>query len=92
MICSLRQCWSNGINSFSKMDTYKSFKSRFLIESYFNAITNRAHIVSYTKMRISNHKLAIETGRYKNIRVMKDIANFVELVSYFKLKRKYMLA
>ena len=41
--------WINGIDSFSKMDSYRSFKSNFIQENYFNDITNRAHRASYTK-------------------------------------------
>ena len=59
--------WINGIDSFSKMDSYRSFKSNFIQEDYFNDITNRAHRASYTKIRISNHRLAIERGRYYKI-------------------------
>ena len=59
--------WINGIDSFSKMDSCRSFKSNFIQEDYFNDITNRAHRASYTKIRISNHRLAIERGRYYKI-------------------------
>ena len=67
-ICDLYiKYWLNGINSFSKMDSYRSFKSSFIQEHYFNDITNRAHRASYTKIWISNHRLAIEKGRYYKI-------------------------
>ena len=33
------------------------------MESYLNEIPNRTHRVSYIKMKISNHRLAIATGR-----------------------------
>ncbi|MES9993748.1 MAG: reverse transcriptase family protein [Candidatus Thiodiazotropha sp.] len=59
--------WSKGIKSYSKMDTYTSFKDRFCMENYLNTVSNRAHRVSYTKIRISNHRLAVETGRYHKI-------------------------
>ena len=36
-------------------------------EHYFSDITNRTHRASYTKIRISNHRLAIERGRYYKI-------------------------
>ena len=57
---------SNGINSLSKLDIHTSFKSRLFMEIYLNEITNRADWVSYTKMIISIHRLAFETGSYEN--------------------------
>ena len=43
-----------------------------LLKAFFkgklsNEITNRAHIVSYTKLKICNHRLAVERGRYYKI-------------------------
>ena len=49
---------------FSKLDTYNSFKCRFNMKGYFNSISNREHRDHYSKIRISNHRLAIETGRF----------------------------
>ena len=43
--------WGNTISSFSKLDT-------------LDTISNRSHRVCYSKMRISNHRFAIETGRF----------------------------
>ena len=34
------------------------------MEGYLNSISNREHRVQYSKIRISNHRLAIETGRF----------------------------
>ena len=41
-----------------------SFKNKFCKEGYFDAISNRTHRVWYTKIRISNHRFAVETGRF----------------------------
>ena len=57
--------WGNTISSFSKLDTYRSFKSSFCMEGYLGTISNRSHRVCYSKMRISNHRFAIETGRFR---------------------------
>ena len=56
--------WSNTITSFSKLDTYMSFKNKFCKEGYLDTISNRTHNVWYTKIRISNHRFAVETGRF----------------------------
>ena len=59
--------WSNTISSFSKLNLYVSFKSKFCIEGYLDTILNRAHRIWYTKIRISNHRFAVETGRFSKI-------------------------
>ena len=40
------------------MRTYQLFKT------INNQVTNMRHRIALTKLRLSNHKLAIETGRY----------------------------
>ncbi|MEW8544064.1 MAG: hypothetical protein AB2693_11065, partial [Candidatus Thiodiazotropha sp.] len=57
--------WFNTINNFSKLDSYISFKSKFCMEGYLDTISNRLHRVWYTKTRISNHRFAVETGRFR---------------------------
>ena len=36
------------------------------MEGYLDTISNRSHRVCYSKMRISNHRFAIETGRFED--------------------------
>ena len=55
------------ISSFSKLNTYVSFKSKFCMEGYLDTILNRTHRIWYTKIRISNHRFAVETGRFSKI-------------------------
>ena len=43
--------------SFKTIDNYKC-------EDYLHQVTNTRHRIALTKLRLSNHKLAIETGRY----------------------------
>ena len=64
MCDKFRTYWFNTVSSFSKLDTYTSFKCRFDMEDYLDTISNREHRVQYRKIRISNHRLAIETGRF----------------------------
>ena len=70
--------WGNTISSFSKLDTYRSFKSSFCMEGYLDTISNRSHRVCYSKMRISNHRFAIETGRFRKFQEMNDVVYFVK--------------
>ena len=49
------------------MDTYSFFKSRFCMERYLDTISNRTHRVCYSKIRISKHRFAIETGRFRKV-------------------------
>ena len=45
------------IRGFKAIDNYKC-------EDYLHQVTNTRHRIALTKLRLSNHKLAIETGRY----------------------------
>ena len=48
------------------MRTYWLFKTigNYKCEDYQHQVTNTRHRIALTKLRLSNHKLAIETGRY----------------------------
>ena len=48
------------------MRTYRLFKTidNYKCEDYLHQVTNTPHRIALTKLRLSNHKLAIETGRY----------------------------
>ena len=48
-----------------KFNTYSSFKDKFVYENYLEDVTNFNHRRALTKLRISNHCLNIEVGRYK---------------------------
>ena len=53
-------------NQKSKLRTYRKFKAieNYECEDYLRQVTNIRHWITLTKLRLSNHKLAIETGRY----------------------------
>ena len=55
-------------NQSNKMRTYRLFKTldNYKCEDYMylHQVTNTRHRIALTKLRLSNHKLAIETGRY----------------------------
>ena len=52
-------------NQQGKLVTYKYLKKDFVYENYLDCVKLSAHQKALTKFRISNHKLHIETGRYK---------------------------
>ena len=54
-------------NLDSKLRTYTKFKCNFQREKYLTIIKNYDYRRSFSRFRISCHKLIIETGRYKNI-------------------------
>ena len=58
------QYWSDRIKTLSKMDTYCLLKQRFGFENYIRDVNIRTHRIILSTMRISNHRLAIETGRF----------------------------
>jgi hypothetical protein len=47
-----------------KLSTYRTFKSNFCFEEYLSEVKIASHRRQLTKLRISNHKLAVETGRF----------------------------
>ena len=53
-------------NQSSKMRTYRKVKKvdNYRCEDYLHQVTNIRHRITITKLRLSNHRLAIETGRY----------------------------
>ena len=53
-------------NQSNKMRTYRLFKTidNYKCEDYLHQVTNTQHRIALTKLRIGNHKLAMETGRY----------------------------
>ena len=48
------------------MRTYRKFKTieNYKCDDYLRQVTNTLHRITLTKLRLSNHELAIETGRY----------------------------
>ena len=56
-------------NQSNKMRTYRLFKTidNYKCEDYLHQVTNMRHWIAQTKLWLSNHKLAIETGRYSRL-------------------------
>ncbi len=55
--------WKSKIENCSKALTYRSYKNRINLEAYLSLITNRTERRIMTKLRLSDHCLAIEKGR-----------------------------
>lgn len=55
---------SKKANRKNKMRTYRTFKTTYTREGYLREVSNIKHRISLTKLRISDHSLHIETGRY----------------------------
>jgi hypothetical protein len=53
-----------GGSSSNKLRTYRLFKSNYTFENYLVDVKNGKHRKSLTKLRISEHDLEIERGRY----------------------------
>ena len=62
-----------------KLRIFKKVKKRFEPEKYLFEITNFKHRQAVTKLRISAHKLTIETGRYNNTPYNDRLCRFCDL-------------
>jgi len=59
-----RADWLSRIRDSSKLAIYSSFKCELVCEKYVNVLTVRKYLEAFSRLRCSNHPLAIETGRY----------------------------
>ena len=57
------QNWENDLSNMSRATTYNLFKS-FEFQEYLNKISIKKYRTSLTKLRVSSHKLEIESGRW----------------------------
>jgi len=64
------QNWLETKNSSSTTSrekfTHKEVKKRYQFENYLKMVTNPAHRISLTKLRLGCHALRIQTGKYEN--------------------------
>ena len=59
--------WKHKMMNSSKLSFLSKFKTEYRIEPYLSIIKNPSVRKTFSKFRISNHKLEIESGRYKNV-------------------------
>lgn len=60
-----KEQWLKAVKYSSKLKNYAKFKVDFNIENYLLFMPTKSRR-NFTKFRISNHNLSIETGRYTN--------------------------
>lgn len=71
--------WNNSVIHSRKLEFYHNFKSRYESEPYLEVIRTFDKRRTLTKLRISNHKLAIETGRYTKTAIDDRICLFCSM-------------
>ena len=59
------QNWRSGMNTSNKFIFYRSIKTDFQQESYLDILPSK-YRKQLTKLRVGNHRLPIETGRWNN--------------------------
>ncbi|CAB4021132.1 Hypothetical predicted protein [Paramuricea clavata] len=59
--------WNDQVRNSRKLSFYYTFKKNYKMEEYLNTIKDPSQRRMFAKFRISNHKLLIEYGRYRNI-------------------------
>ena len=99
-----KQTWCNEIVLQSSMCSYKFFKSTVSFESYLDLLPKNYRIV-LSKLRLSSHRLSIETGRHGSNRLdrhervcnlctradIEDEFHFVLICPiYLHLRKKYI--
>ena len=57
----------HGIHAEGKLDLFSKLIGEFGLSEYIGFIKNPKHRIAMTRMRVSAHKLPIETGRYYKI-------------------------
>ena len=73
-----QRLWTSKVVRSPKGSAYFLFKKTITYEPYLSLIRYRKHRASYTKLRLSDHPLMVETGRhfkFKIQQVRKDISS-----------------
>ena len=73
-----QSCFEEINSEHSKLRTYAKLKTEIGMEKYLNSIKNITERTAITKIRLSNHDLMIETGRYKEIPVQERLCPFCD--------------
>lgn len=72
------QKWQQDVQNSSKCDLYRLYKVNFGFENYLGMASFK-YRVALTKLRLSNHKLSVERGRYRNIPRHQRLCDLCEL-------------
>ena len=62
----MNNTWKVRLEESSKLEFYREVKTDYEFEKYLSWVKDGRHKSALTKLRISAHRLHIETGRYKN--------------------------
>ena len=60
----------------SKLRTFGIIKSSIGLEKYLKKVKNLKHRISLSRLRLSSHRLMIETGRHKKIAASERFCSF----------------
>ncbi|MDP6303844.1 MAG: reverse transcriptase family protein [Candidatus Nitrosopelagicus sp.] len=84
------QDWKKYLSNSSKLSSYSTFKKSFKLENYLliKSVQTRKW---FTKLRISNHNLPIETARYKKKNISRELRSCDSCNSMAMGNEKHML-
>jgi hypothetical protein len=94
--------WKLQILNSPKLDSYRTFKQDFYYEPYLDYISKQEHQIALTRLRVSQHDLEIERGRYSkpktdrenricklcDLREVEDEKHFMLSCLSFQLERR----
>ncbi|XP_053395023.1 uncharacterized protein LOC128555740 isoform X1 [Mercenaria mercenaria] len=69
---TFKQNWCQRMNDCGTLDMYKNFKTSFLFEKYLDLLPFK-YRSALARLRLSSHKLAIETGHYSRNRTDRNL-------------------
>ena len=77
-------------NFMNKLQCYKDLKKEYKLEQYLLTYIDKKYVSYFIKLRISNSKLMIEEGRFKNLRKEDRICplckSHIETETHFVIK------
>ena len=72
IIQNYRNIWECSLLALGPGQSYYKFKNTIRLEPYLTVIKNRKQRVRYTKVRLCDHKLRIETDRHLKFKVARE--------------------
>jgi len=69
LVDNFTQEWNDSLMQNSVLTVYKHLKSTFGYEEYLNIVSSSYYRKSITRLRLSSHRLRIESGRYGRNRI-----------------------
>ena len=72
IIQNYRNIWECSLLALGTGQSYYKFKNTIRLEPYLTVIKNQKQCVSYTKLRLCDHKLRIEADQYLKFKVVRE--------------------